>query len=255
MQERLKEANELQLQVLETREKIIGGEHLDTLDDMSCLVGMYWNQGRSNTEDWLKKTEDLEVQIMEASKKAFGCEDLRTLETMNNIANVYWDQGWNEKELWRIQQRWKKAAELREQILETRTRVFGAAHPEVLTDTNVLGLTYRGLGMCETEDLQIQEQWKKAEELHEYVMSVRKRVLGAEHPDTLRSMIDMAFTYKMQRRHEKAEEWLTSTGDVISIYKVQGRWKEAEELEIEIMAIRDHDDEERDPMESGTMAS
>ncbi|KAF2186328.1 hypothetical protein K469DRAFT_664253 [Zopfia rhizophila CBS 207.26] len=44
----------------------------------------------------------------------------------------------------------------------------------------------------------------KAEELDVQVIDKRKRVLGAEHPDTLTSMPNLAFTLKSQRRNEEA---------------------------------------------------
>jgi hypothetical protein len=39
-------------------------------------------------------------------------------------------------------------------------------------------------------------QWKEAEELDVQVMETRKRVLGEEHPDTLTSINNLAFTFK-----------------------------------------------------------
>ena len=47
------------------------------------------------------------------------------------------------------------------------------------------------------------------------VMETRKRVLGEEHPDTLMSMDNLAFTYQSQ-----------------------GRWKEAEMLEVLVVETR-----------------
>lgn len=35
-------------------------------------------------------------------------------------------------------------------------------------------------------------------------METRKRVLGAEHPDTLASMYNLAYTWKSQRRNAEA---------------------------------------------------
>ena len=46
-------------------------------------------------------------------------------------------------------------------------------------------------------------------------METGLRVLGAEHPDTL-----------------------TSVGNLASTYRNQGRWKEAEELEVQVMETR-----------------
>src|SRR5437588_738312 len=46
-------------------------------------------------------------------------------------------------------------------------------------------------------------------------MKARKRVLGQEHPDTLTSMANLASTYRNQRR-----------------------WKEAEELEVQVVETK-----------------
>jgi hypothetical protein len=43
-----------------------------------------------------------------------------------------------------------------------------------------------------------QGQWNKAEELQLQAVEIRKRVLGLEHPDTLTSMNNLAFTLKSQ---------------------------------------------------------
>jgi hypothetical protein len=47
-------------------------------------------------------------------------------------------------------------------------------------------------------------RYNEAEELFVQVMETRKRVLGAEHPDTLTSMANLAFTWKSQDRNDKA---------------------------------------------------
>ena len=49
-----------------------------------------------------------------------------------------------------------------------------------------------------------QGRWKEAEELEVQVMETRKRVLGAEHPDTLTSMNNLAFTWKGHGRDAEA---------------------------------------------------
>ena len=45
-----------------------------------------------------------------------------------------------------------------------------------------------------------QGRWKEAEELDVQVMETKTRVLGAEYPDTLTSMNNLAFTWKGQGR-------------------------------------------------------
>ncbi|OCK99026.1 uncharacterized protein K441DRAFT_541722, partial [Cenococcum geophilum 1.58] len=43
-----------------------------------------------------------------------------------------------------------------------------------------------------------QGRWKEAEELFVQVKDTSLRVLGAEHPDTLTSINNLAFTFKAQ---------------------------------------------------------
>jgi hypothetical protein len=55
-------------------------------------------------------------------------------------------------------------------------------------------------------------RYNEAEVSFMEVAERRKKVLGAEHPDTLTSMANLASTYRNQ-----------------------GRWKEAEELDVQVM--------------------
>ena len=57
--------------------------------------------------------------------------------------------------------------------------------------------------------------WKHAEQLEVQVFDMRKKVLGAEHPDTLKSMASLA-----------------------CIYSSQGKWNEAEQLEVQVLDMR-----------------
>ncbi|RMZ45428.1 hypothetical protein AFCA_012081 [Aspergillus flavus] len=100
-------------------------------------------------------------------------------------------------------------------------------------------------------------RWKEAEQLEVQAMELCKQMLGAEHPDTLTSMANLALTYWKQGRWKEAEELeiqvieirrqvlgpehpdtLTSMANLASTYWKQGRWKEAEELEILVLEIR-----------------
>ena len=57
-----------------------------------------------------------------------------------------------------------------------------------------------------------QGRWNEAEQLEVQVMEMTKKLLGAEHPDTL-----------------------TTMGNLASTYWNQGRWNEAEQLEVQVM--------------------
>ncbi|EED18934.1 kinesin, putative [Talaromyces stipitatus ATCC 10500] len=100
-------------------------------------------------------------------------------------------------------------------------------------------------------------RWNEAERLFVQVMETRKTVLGAEHPDTLTSMANLASTYRNQGRWNEAEklevqvmdtfktvlgakhpDTLISMANLASTYWNQGRWNEAEKLEVQVMEIR-----------------
>ena len=54
---------------------------------------------------------------------------------------------------------------------------------------------------------------EEAEELHLQVRDVRLRVLGAEHPDTLLAMGNLAWMHLNQGRRKEAEDLLMGVGD------------------------------------------
>ncbi|KAK0639860.1 hypothetical protein B0T16DRAFT_463496 [Cercophora newfieldiana] len=97
-------------------------------------------------------------------------------------------------------------------------------------------------------------RWAEAEKLFVQVMETRKTKLGADHPDTLRSMANLTSTYRNQGRWSEAEELevqvietfktklgadhpntLTSMANLALTFWNQGRWSEAEELEVQVM--------------------
>ncbi|KAL5371346.1 hypothetical protein DPSP01_014329 [Paraphaeosphaeria sporulosa] len=173
---RYEEAEELEVQVLETRKRVLGEEHPSTLTSMGNLASTYRNQGR-----W-KEAEELEVQVLETFKRVLREEHPATLSSMANLASTFWNQG-----------RWKEAEELFVQVMETFKRVLGEEHPSTLSSMGNLASTFWNQG-----------RWKEAEELFVQVMERRKRVLGEEHPDTLSSMSNLAFTLQSQARPKKA---------------------------------------------------
>ena len=226
---RWKEAEELQVKVMEARSRVLGEEHPSTLNAMAYLALTYRNQGR-----W-KEAEELFVEVMEARSGVLGEEHIDTLSAMGNLAVTYRGQG-----------RWKEAEELDGKVLEEMSRVLGEEHLHTLTAMTNLASTYWKQG-----------QLKKAEKLDIKAMEAMSRVLGEEHPHTLIAMGNLASTYRMQGRWKEAEELqvkvmearsrvlgeehpdtLTAMGNMAATYLSQGRWKEAEELEVKVMEAR-----------------
>ena len=92
-------------------------------------------------------------------------------------------------------------------------------------------------------------RWREGEPLAVRAMQVRERVLGAEHPDTLTSVNNLAALYRGQGRYAEAEplyqravtvservlgpehpDTLSSVDNLAALYQSQGRYAEAEPL-------------------------
>jgi tetratricopeptide (TPR) repeat protein len=218
---RYKESEELGMQVLETRKRVFGDEHPDSLVGLSDLVLTFSNQGR------LKEAEEWGVQAIETMKRVLGDEHPDTLTAMGNLALTISRQG-----------RWEEAKELEVQIMEILKRVLGNEHPDTLIAMNNLAIT------C-----QKQGQWKEAEELGVQATEMMKSVLGNERPNTSMFMDNLALSIAYQGRWEEAKELevqvmemmkkvlgdehpstLVTMNNLAMMYRSQGQSKEAEEL-------------------------
>ena len=217
---------ELKVQVMDMRKKVLGAEHPHTLSSMGNLASTYLNQGRWN------EAEKLFFQVIDMTKKLLGAEHPDTLTSMGNLAKTYWHQG-----------RWNEAENLFVQVIEMGKKPFGAEHPDTLTNMANLANTYLNQG-----------RWNEAEKLFVQIMDMRKKLLGAEHPQTLTSMANLASTYRAQGRWNEAEKLfvqvmdmrnkllgvehphtLTSMGNLASTYWHQKRWNEAEKLFVQVI--------------------
>ena len=225
----LSSAEQLEVQVMDMRKKLLGAEHPDTLTSMANLTLTYHDQGR-----W-KEAEQLDIQVMDKRKKLLGAEHPDTIDSMGSLARTYRDLG-----------RWSEAEKLEIHVMDIRKKQLGEEHPYTLTSMANLASTYNYQGkLNEAEQLEIQ------------VMDMTKKLLGAEHPDTLSSMANLARTYQGQRRWNEAEQLdiqvmdmrkkllgadhpdtLFSMASLASVYQNQGRWNEAEQLDIEVIDMR-----------------
>ena len=75
-QGRWNEAEELQIQVMETSKRVVGHEHTDTLASMNNLALTYHRQGR-----W-KEDGELGEQVLESRKRMLGHEHPDTLASI-----------------------------------------------------------------------------------------------------------------------------------------------------------------------------
>ncbi len=150
----------------ETRRRVLGSEHPDTLRSMNNLAETFRAQGELNGA-W-----KIQEEVLEISMRVLGKEHPGTLRLMGNLAGTLSDQGDLDG-----------ARKIGEEVLEISMRVFGSEHPDTLTSMNNLAETFRARGDLDG-----------AREMKEEVLEIMQRVLGSEHPDTLISMNNLALT-------------------------------------------------------------
>jgi len=115
-QGRWREAEELEVQVMETRKRVLGVEHPSTLTSMANLESTYRNQGR-----W-EEAEELEVQVMETRKKVLGKEQSRHAYQHEQPCLHLERQG-----------RSVEVLKLMEECVQMQTRILGIDHPHTLS--------------------------------------------------------------------------------------------------------------------------
>ncbi|GAB7328585.1 hypothetical protein MBLNU13_g00533t1 [Cladosporium sp. NU13] len=112
-QGRWKEAEELEVKVVEASRGVLGEQHSSTLSAIGNLAVTYSKQGR-----W-KEAEELEVKVVEASRRVLGEEHPDTITAMANLAHTKRDLGQHDA-----------AVELMIQSAMASSRVLGDDHPD-----------------------------------------------------------------------------------------------------------------------------
>ena len=224
-----KEAEILQVEVLDTRNRILGVEHQDTIRAMASLASTNRDLGRYT------EAEKLKIQVLEATNRILGVEHPDTIDAMGNLADTYSELG-----------KYTEAERLRIQVLDARNRILGVEHLDTITAMGDLAVTYRYLG-----------KYTEAEKLVIQVLDARNRILGVEHPDTISAMSNLAEIYHSLGKYKEAEklnaqvldamnkifrmehpETIRTMANQSAIYHGLGKYKEAEKLQIQVLDAR-----------------
>ena len=213
---------------LETRKRVLGDEHPDTLSSMNNLAVLYWNQGRYD------EAEPLYLETLETRKRVLGDDHPDTLSSMNNLADPVLEPG-----------PLRRGRAAPPETLETRKRVLGDDHPNTLRSMNNLAILYDDQG-----------RYDEAEPLYLETLETRKRVLGDDHPGTLSFHAQQpghpvrgpgplrrgrAALPRNPRDPRSAcsgpdhPDTLRSMNNLANLYKNQGRYDEAEPLYLEAL--------------------
>jgi nephrocystin-3 len=171
------EAERLYCRCLETRERLLGPEHPDTLTTVGNLGTLYWAKGN------YEQAEAFYNRCLEARERLLGPEHPDTLTTVGNLGNLNWAKG-----------DYEQAEVFYKRCLEARERLLGPEHPSTLTSVgNLAGL------------LQDKGEYQEAEAYFKRDLEARDRLLGAEHPSTLTTVGNLGNLYRAKSDYEQAE--------------------------------------------------
>ncbi|MGW7606473.1 FxSxx-COOH system tetratricopeptide repeat protein, partial [Streptomyces sp. NPDC054766] len=157
-------------------ERLLGGDHPDTLAARAGLASSYWQAGRTTEA----------IQLLEAvvvdSERLRGDDHPNTLTARGNLAASYQQAG-----------RTTEAIQLLERVVADRERLLGDDHPDILASRGNLAYSYWQAGRT-TEAIAIEER----------VVADSERLRGDDHPDTLTARGNLASSYRQAGRTTEA---------------------------------------------------
>ncbi|HEX6685893.1 MAG TPA: tetratricopeptide repeat protein [Candidatus Limnocylindrales bacterium] len=158
------------------RERVLGGDHPDTLASRHNVAYVYESMGR------LAKAIGLYERVLADSEQILGGDHPDTLVSRHNLASVYRSAG-----------RLEEALDLHERVLADRVLVLGGDHPNTLESRHGLAYAYESVGRLD-----------EAIDLYQQVLDDRLRMLGEDHPDTLVTRDNLAGAYQSAGRLDEA---------------------------------------------------
>jgi non-specific serine/threonine protein kinase/serine/threonine-protein kinase len=171
------EARPLQEAALETRRRMLGKDHVDTVAAISGMGGVLTDQGA------LAEAEPYYREALEISRRVFGEAHERTIMTLGNLGFIL-----------RLRGQVAEAEAFQREALAASTRLLGPDDPQTLSIANELGAL-----------LEAQNKLTEAESIYRDVLAARRKTLGEDHPNTLISINAMAVLLGNQRKHAEAE--------------------------------------------------
>lgn len=228
-QGRWKEAEIIQVDVLEQQRRHLKTGHQNIMESASNLALTYHMQGR-----W-KEAETLMLEVLEQRHEISGGGHPDTITAAANLASIYHVQG-----------KWQEAEKLKSEVMKQREKLLSKDHPDTIMAAANLAVTYYQQGRL-----------KEAEEIEFEVLEQRQKLLGKDHPDTVMAAANLASTYHVQGKWNEAEKMkskvleqrkrllskdhpdtIMAAANLAATYHAQGRWNEAERMKLEVLEQR-----------------
>ncbi len=141
-------------QAVQTRRRVLGDDHVDTLHAVNQLANAYWYLSRFD------QAEPLYLDVVARRQRILGGDHPDTLRANFDLGSLYV-----------AQKRWDEAEALIRSTLEAQTRVLGDSHPDTISSLNNLqGLYY------------MQRRYTEAEPVALRVLERTKQVTGSRPP-------------------------------------------------------------------------
>ena len=177
LQDRLQEAEELEVEIMEQRMKKNGETHESTLIAMNNLAQTYKSLGR------FEKAEELLLRVHDLQPRILGLEHPGNLHTDISMARLKNEQG-----------DFQTAETLSLSVLERATTLFGSEHLIAFTARSALRKAYIG-----------QKKYVEAEKLVLGDLSMSRRVFGESQIQTLTTAHSLAVVYLVEGKLVEAE--------------------------------------------------
>ncbi|KAL6235840.1 hypothetical protein BDW75DRAFT_208440 [Aspergillus navahoensis] len=157
-------------------QRLLGPDHVSTLDSLDNLATIYANRGL------LEMAESMSRTALGGKMRTLGPDHVWTLNTIENLARILKFQG-----------RFAKAEEMFHQSLAME-RIIGPDHPTVLNQTYNLAEVYEEQG-----------KYKSAETMYKRTLRGYERTLGLNHLYTINAVCGLGdFCLRQKRLAEAA---------------------------------------------------
>lgn len=173
-------AEQLHREAFQTRQRVLGQRHPDTLVSMDYLACVLCTQGK------LKEAHELHDTAMVMTEAVLGHDHVQTLRTQNNLGITFQRLGL-----------YRQAEKMHRDNVSRMEVILSDKHPSTLLGMKNLAYTLRKSG-----------DYEEAERLQRKTLQFMTEVHGIKHPDTLQIINDLSSTLSKQSKYGEAEGYL-----------------------------------------------
>ncbi|RDW60752.1 hypothetical protein BP6252_12135 [Coleophoma cylindrospora] len=223
------DALRLQILAVEEIETRLGRTHPTTCHALLNLSSYFYLLER------YPEAETKALDVIERMKESLGEEHVRTQKAKRGLSNVYMDQG-----------RLHEARKLHVELHEFLCKAYGQDHLDTTVALSELAQINHLLGMNEEAETQLKTALRLSTQLVEAtnpyclgIQSVLSNVLAAEGKFNESLEMEMDLCNQMRRcKGSLHPETIVVLTNLANTYMQQNRLKEAEDLELEVLAIK-----------------